>query len=87
MYTVGLDVDKLVFTCKTLLYAGNSWINSPHILIILGTIYLYYTGQSAGKFNFSTKATAVARNTYNKYFYLPKISEHVPKPNSDLSEN
>lgn len=58
---------------------------------MLGTIYLYYTGQSAGNFNFSTKATAVARNTYNKYFNLPKnkvkISEHVPNPKSDLSDD
>lgn len=67
MYTVGLDVDKLVFTVKTLLYAGNSWINSPLILIMLGTIYLYNTGQSAGNFSFSTKATAVAKNIYTKY--------------------
>ena len=89
MYTVGLDVDKLVSTVKTLLYAGNSWINSPLVLIALGTIYLFYylTGQSAGNFFFSTKATAVARNTYNKYLNLPKISVHVPKPNSDLSDD
>lgn len=87
MYTVGLDVDKLVFTVKTLLYAGNSWINSPLILIMLGTIYLYNTGQSAGNFSFSTKATAVAKNIYTKYSNLPKISEHVPKHKSDFSDN
>lgn len=90
MYTVGLDVDKLVSTVKTLLYAGNSWINSPLVLIALGTIYLLQynlTGQSAGNFNFSTKAAAVAKNTYNKYINLPTISEHVPKHKSDFTDN
>ena len=90
MYTVGLDVDKLVSTVKTLLYAGNSWIYSPLVLIALGTIYLLYyylTGQSAGNFSFNTKATAVVKNTYNKYTNLPTISEHVPKHKSDFSDN
>ena len=90
MYTVGLDVDRFVFTIKTLLYAGNSWTNSPLVLITLGTIYfLQYslTGQSAGNFKFSTKATAVAKNTYNKYTSLPTISEHVPKHKSDFTDN
>jgi hypothetical protein len=61
MYTVGLDVDKLVFTVKILLYAGTSWISSPLALIALGTIYfsqIYLTGQSAGNFGFGTKAHA-----------------------------
>jgi hypothetical protein len=44
-------------------------------------------GQSAGNFSFSTKATGVAKNTYNKYTNLPKISEHVPKHKSDFSDN
>lgn len=57
MYTVGLDVDKLVFTEKILLYAGNSSINSPLIFIMLGIIYLFKR-QSAGNFGFSTKAIA-----------------------------
>lgn len=90
MYTVGLDVDKLVFTVKTLLYAGNSWINSPLVFSTLGTIYLYYcyiTGQSAGNFSFSKKATAVSNNTYNKYTNLPTISEHVPTHKSDFSDD
>ena len=87
MYTVGLDVDKLVSTVKTLLYAGNSLINSPLVLIALGTIYFYFTGQSAGNFSFRTKATAVSKNTYNKYTNLSTISEHVPKHKSDLSDN
>lgn len=90
MYTVGLDVDKLVSNIKILLYAGNSWINSPLVLITIGIIYLlhyYMAGQSAGNFNFSTKATAVAKNTYNKYTELVNISEHVPKHNSDFSDN
>lgn len=81
MYTVGLDVDKLVFTGKILLYAGNSWLSNPLVLIALGKIYLYYTRQSAGNFSFSTKAQAVTKNTYIKYLELPKISEHAPKHN------
>jgi hypothetical protein len=69
MYTVGLDVDKLVFTVKILLYAGNSWISSPLAFIALGTIYLsqnYLTGQSAGNFGFCTKATELGKNLFNK---------------------
>jgi hypothetical protein len=45
------------------------------------------TGQSAGNFKFSTKATAVANNTYNKYTNLLTISEHVPKHKSDFTDN
>ena len=77
MYSVGLDVDKLVFTVKILLYAGNSCINNPLVLITLGTIYLFKR-QSAGNLCLSTKATAVTKNTYNSYIKLPSISEHVP---------
>ena len=90
MYTVGLDVDKLVSTIKTLLYAGNSCISSPLVFFTLGTIYLlqyYLPGQSAGNFCFSTKATAVVKNTYNKYTNLLKISEHVPIHKSDFSDD
>jgi len=82
-------VDKLVFTKKILLYAGNSCISSPLVLITLGTIYLlqfYLTGQSAGNFGFSTIATSVTKNTYNKYTNLPLISEHVPKHKSNLTD-
>jgi len=75
-YTVGLDVDKLVFTQKILLYAGNSCISSPLVLIALGTIYLFKR-QSAGNFRFSTKATAATKNTYTSYKKLLPISEHV----------
>jgi|SRR4051812_31408342 hypothetical protein len=78
MYTVGLDVDKLVSTVKILPYAGNSCINSPLVLIALGTICLFKR-QSAGNFSFSTKATAVTKNTYTSYKNLLSISEHVPK--------
>lgn len=80
MYTVGLDVDRLVFTLtqKILLYAGNPLISSPLVLLTLGKISLLDTeGQSAGNFGFSTIATAVTKNTYNKYTSLPKISEHI----------
>jgi len=87
MYTVGLDVDKLVFTEKILLYAGNSWLSNPLVFIAFGKIYLYFTRQSAGNFSFSTKAQAVTKNTYIKYQELPKISEHVPKHNNFNDEN
>jgi hypothetical protein len=85
MYTVGLDVDKFVSTVKILLYAGNSYINSPLVLITLGIIYLLLNGQSAGNFSFSTKATAATKNTYTKYKNLPLISEHVPNHKSILT--
>jgi len=84
MYTVGLDVDKLVFTVKILLYAGNSWISSPLAFIALGTIYLsqyYLTGQSAGNFGFGTKAHAWAKNIYNKF-----TPGRAPCPNFFLSK-
>ena len=85
MYSVGLDVDKLVFTEKILLYAGNSYINSPLVFIKLGTIYLFLKGQSAGNFGFSTEATAVTNNIYTNYKNLPTISEHVPTHKSNLT--
>lgn len=91
MFTVGLDVDNLVFTEKILLYAGNSLfffkksINNPLVLDTLGKICLM--GQSAGNFSFSTIATAVAKNTYTKHKNLPLISEHVPKHKSYLTDN
>ncbi len=85
MYSVGLDVDKLVFTEKILLYAGNSFLSSPLVLVAFGIIYLLYKGQSAGNFSFSTEATAVTKNTYNKYINLPKISEHVSNHKSSLT--
>lgn len=85
MYSVGLDVDKLVFTVKIWLYAGNSYINSPLVLITLGTIYLFLNGESAGNFGFSTKATAATKNAYSKNTNLPSISEHVPSHQSNLT--
>jgi hypothetical protein len=88
MYTVGLDVDKLVFTKKILLYAGNSCISSPLVFFTLGTIYfLSLSGQSAGNFGFSTITTVVTKNTYNKYINLPKISEHISNHRSNLNDN
>lgn len=88
MYTVGLDVDTLVFTflciacaagdIKILLYAGNSWLSGPLVFIALGIIYLYLTRQSAGNFLcFSTMAKAATKNTYNKYFELPKMKTFI----------
>jgi|GEM_PF-3243155 hypothetical protein len=85
MYTVGLDVDKPVFTEKILLYAGNSCISSPLVLIALGTIYLFKR-LSAGNLSFSTKATAATKNTYTSYKNLLPISEHVPNRNH-LTDN
>ena len=75
-----MDIGKIVSTIKTLLYAGNSLINSPLVLIALGTIYLFQcnlTGQSAENFIFSTNTTVGASNTYNKYTNLPTISINV----------
>lgn len=95
MFTVGLDVDSLVFTEKILLYAGNSCICSP--LVILNArknLHIIKPGQSAGNFSSSKKATApsgtitaITKNIYNSYINLPKISEHVPKHNSNLTDN
>jgi hypothetical protein len=45
------------------------------------------TRQSVGNFNFSAKAAAIANNTYNKYTNLLTVSEHVPKHNSDITDN
>lgn len=78
-------MDKLVFTEKILLYAGNSCINSPLVLIALGTIYLFKR-QSAGNFSFSTKSTVATKNTYTSYNNLLLISEHVPNKNH-LTDN
>lgn len=97
MYSVGLDVDKLVFTCesflfaKILLYAGNLYVNGPPVLIALGTICLLFSlkelEQSAGNFGFSTYATAATSNIYNKFTDLPLISIHVPKRKDKLTHN
>jgi len=74
-----------VFTKKILLYAGNSYINSPLVLIAFGTIYLFKR-LSAGNLSFSTKVTAVTKNTYSSYKNLLPISEHVPNKNH-LTDN
>ena len=79
-------MDSFVFTMKILLYAGNSWLSNPLVFIALGKFYLYFTGQSAGNFSFSTKAKAVIKNTYNKYSELPKVSEHVPNHNNNIND-
>jgi len=75
-----------VFTKKILLYAGNSFINSPLVLITLGTISLFKV-QSAGNFGFSTEATAVTKNTYTNYKNLPLISKHIPNHKSNLTDD
>jgi len=79
MYTVGLDVDKLVFTEKILLCAGNFLINSPLILFMLGIIYLLlikHAEQSAGNRSLvlSTKAPAYTNNTLKKFNKLFSFS-------------
>jgi len=71
---------------KILLYAGNFSISSPLLFFRLGKIYFTSSEQSAGNFTFSTKATAVTKNTYNSYISLPKISAHVPAHNSNLTD-
>jgi hypothetical protein len=71
---------------KILLFAGNFSLSSPLLLTRLGKIYLIPSKQSAGNFSISTKATAGSNNTYNSYLSLPKISEHVPKHRSNLSD-
>ena len=78
MFTVGLDVDILVFTVKILLCAGNSCSCSPLVFITLGKIYKYLkSGQSAG--NFSTISVVKIKQIYNSYRSLPKISENEVK--------
>jgi LAGLIDADG endonuclease len=102
MYAVGMDVDTFYFVStehhwtllkianseweKILLYAGNFSISNPLLFIRLGKIYLRVSEQSAGNFSFSTKATASTNNFYSYYSILPKISEHVPKYNSNLTD-
>ena len=89
MFTVGLDVDSLVFTEKILLYAGNSCICSPLVLNnVRKNLHLLKPGQSAGNFSTSHKTTANSTAiTENNYINLPKISEHVPKHNSNLTDS
>lgn len=85
MYTVGLDVDKSVFTVKILLYAGNFCINSPLVFITLGTIYLF-SGKSASNFAINKLARAITTNTYDKYTNLPWISDHLSKYRTNLTD-
>ena len=89
MFTVGLDVDSLVFTEKILLYAGNSCICSPLVLNnVRKNLHLLKPGQSAGNFSTSQKTTANSTAiTENNYINFPKISEHVPKHNSNLTDS
>lgn len=75
-----------MFTVKILLYAENSSINSLLVFITLGKIYLFKR-QSEGNYGFSTKATAVTKNTYTNYKNLPQISEHVPNHKSNLTDD
>lgn len=80
MYTVGLDVDKLVSTVKILLYAGNSCICSPLALIALGTIYYYQFYLSelpAGNLGVSTKVITATEHAYNKFTLLPLIPTRI----------
>jgi len=102
MFTIGMDVDTLLGFVSTelfqinfeerekiLLYAGNSFMSSPPLFSKVGKIYsLQYKlkGQSAGNFGFSSNATAVTKNTYNKSSELPKISEHVPNHINNLND-
>jgi hypothetical protein len=92
MYSVGLDVDKLVSTVKISLYAGNSYINSPLVLITFGIICLLFDGQSAGNLNlnlnfFSIKAPAITKHLYTSYLNLPLVSEHKKNHSSNLTDD
>ena len=89
MYSDVLDVDNFVFTyeylfVKILLYAEKYYIYSPLIFIMFGTICIFKI-QSAGNFDFSTKVTAVTKNTYTKCKNLPLISKHVFLHKSNLT--
>nr|YP_009364337.1 LAGLIDADG endonuclease [Ophiocordyceps sinensis]ARF03401.1 LAGLIDADG endonuclease [Ophiocordyceps sinensis] len=84
MYTVGLDVDKQVFTVKILLSAGNFCINSP-LVFTLGTIYLF-SGKSASNFAIRKIAMAITKNTNEKYTNLPWISDHLSKYRTNLTD-
>lgn len=89
MYSVGLDVDKFVFTVKILLYAENFSISGPLILIMLGKIYYkqnYLLEQSAGNFSFIKKITINTNNTSSCYTKLNIISEHIGKHRSSLTD-
>jgi len=85
MFSVGLDVDKLVSTEKILLNANNFYLKSPLVLMTLGKIF-NMSEQLAGNFHFSTIATASTKYIYSSYTNLPLISEHVPKHNSNLKD-
>ena len=85
MFAVGLDVDKIVFTEKILLYAGNSCLCSPLVNYNVRQNLHKKSEQSAGNFHFSTipilikskekiataSARAMIKNIYTKYSYLP----------------
>lgn len=96
MYTVGMNVDKFVFTEKILLYAGKSKMDSPLVFSTLGTIYSLIVGLSAGNFSQSLKAKAhiytryhnlrAKAHIYTRYQDLPKISDHVQELPNKLSD-
>ena len=67
MYTVGLDVDKLVFTVKILLYAENFCLCSPLVILDPRKNLLQTSGLSAGNFHFSTFSNFIfSGSAYNK---------------------
>ena len=79
-----------MFTLKILLNSENYNISNPLIFIMLGKIYLNQhtlIKQSVGSFSFSSKATGLIYNTYNKYINLPLISKNVSKHNSNLTDS
>jgi heme/copper-type cytochrome/quinol oxidase subunit 1 len=101
MYTVGMDVDTNVhvFTLKKiLLCAGNLLYFSPLVLVTFGKICNSW--QSAGNFRLkplsvvtiisSEKSINIKKlyrtySTYVKHSELPKISEHSPINNKELT--
>lgn len=85
MYSVGLDVDKFVFTEKSCYILETPVYSCFYVRKNLLSAVM--PGQSVGNFTFSTKATADTKNTYNNYTNLPLISERVNKRKSNLTHN
>jgi len=87
MFSVGMDVDtiSLVSTVKILLYSGNFYFLGPPMFNFNGWNNLkklrnfknFFIEQPAGNFKYFTNTSVSNTNTYNKFNYLPKISDHI----------
>jgi hypothetical protein len=74
---------------KILLYAEKFCISNPLVFITIGKSYLNFKDlslQSAGNFSTSIKSSDKTKNTYNSYSNLPKISKHITKHKSNLTD-